>query len=474
MIGRLPKSIALRMAAWYALSTVVLIVVATGFLYWVLVTSLAREDSRTLADNLDSLRLLLRSSPNGALSLRPDQAHGWGTSPRQPQSYFRILDDGGRILLETPGLSAELPPPTPSELTTIGAAEATSHEAVSPSGKLFQILSARVLDTSTGNATRIAQVAMDLANDDDLLARYRQRLVLVLTLSVGICSMVGYVIAKAGMRPIKRIGQTAERIRSATLFERIDTLRLPVELSGLAETFNRMLDRLQESFASISQFADDVAHELRSPINNLLGEIEVALRRARSNAEYRETLDSCLEECARLSRVIQRLLFLARTENAPEPLEREMIDVRKELAAVQEFYEAAAAEVGVGLRLSVADDLMAPLDRTLFQQAVGNLVSNALAHTPKKGTVRIAASADAAWLKVSVTDTGCGIAAEHLPHVLDRFYRVARARAESRHPVGLGLAIVKSIVERHAGTIEIDSQMGQGTAVTLRFRRLSE
>ena len=273
------------------------------------------------------------------------------------------------------------------------------------------------------------------------------------------------------MRPIESIGRTAERIRSTTLHERIGMVGLPAELSGLARTFNTMLDRLQDSFARISQFSDDVAHELRTPINNLRGEIEVALTKARSSEDYRELLGSCLEECARISRVIQSLLFLARAENTPEPLQRENIDVGKELAAVQEFYEAAAAEAGVDLRAPVTDDLWAPLDRTLFQQAVGNLVSNAITHTPKDGTVQITACGDQSWLKVSVMDTGCGIAPEHLPHVLDRFYRVDRARSGSRHNVGLGLAVVKSIVERHSGTIEIDSELERGTQATLLFPR---
>src|SRR5579864_3386036 len=114
------------------------------------------------------------------------------------------------------------------------------------------------------------------------------------------CSIAGYVIAKVGMRPIESVGRTAERIRSTTLHERIGMTGLPGELSGLAETFNAMLDRLQDSFARVSQFSDDVAHELRTPINNLRGEIEVALAKARSSEDYREVLGSCLEECARI------------------------------------------------------------------------------------------------------------------------------------------------------------------------------
>ena len=171
--------------------------------------------------------------------------------------------------------------------------------------------------------------------------------------------------------------------------------------------------------------------------------------------------------------MIQSLLFLARTEQASEPPQRETIEVGRELAAVQEFYDAAAAERGVSLRVAATYGLSAPLNRTLFQQAVGNLVSNAIGHTPANGVVQIAAHTETSWLMVSVTDTGCGIAPEHLPHVFDRFYRVDRARATSEHNVGLGLAMVKSIVERHGGRIEIDSDVGRGTRVTLIFPRLT-
>ena len=271
------------------------------------------------------------------------------------------------------------------------------------------------------------------------------------------------------MRPIESISHTAERIRSTTLHERIDTSGLPAELLGLAKTFNTMLDRLQESFARISQFSDDVAHELRTPIHNLQSEIEVALRKARSSEDYRDVLGSCLEEGRRISRVIQSLLFLARADNTPELLQRENVDISKELATVQEFYEAAASEAGVNLRIAAPSGLSASLERTLFQQAIGNLVSNAIAHTPRGGSVRVTACEDGQWLKVSVTDTGCGIAPEHLPYVLDRFYRVDRARSGSRQNVGLGLAVVKSIVERHGGSMGIESKPGEGTCVSLQF-----
>lgn len=269
------------------------------------------------------------------------------------------------------------------------------------------------------------------------------------------------------MRPIERIAQTAERIHSSTLHERIDPAGLPAELSGLADTFNSMLNRLEDSFRRISQFSDDVAHELPTPVNNLRGEIEVALNKARTGEDYRENLGSCLEECERISRLIQSLLFLARTESAPEPPTGDSLDVGRELVTVQEFYGVAAAEAGVALRISASDGLSLEVDRALFQQVIGNLVSNAIAHTKSGGYVEIVARADGNQLVITVIDSGCGIAAEHLPRVFDRFYRVDPARANSGQNVGLGLAVVKGIVEHYGGHVEINSKPGQGTQVRL-------
>lgn len=289
----------------------------------------------------------------------------------------------------------------------------------------------------------------------------------MLGLSLALCSLGGYLIARGGMRPIENISRTAAHIRATTLHERIETEGLPAELSGLADTFNEMLDRLEQSFRHVSQFSDDVAHELRTPISNLRGEIEVTLGRSRSGEEYRDVLESCLEECARIARVIRTLLYLARSNTAAETLQREKVEISQELRKVRNYCEAAAAEAGVELSVLPGDAIHAELDRTLFQQAVCNRISSALAHTPSGGAVRLAARAEQRSVTVSVDDTGCGIPADHLPHIFERFYRVDKVRKSSAQNAGLGLAVVKSIATRHGGRVEIDSKVGHGTEVRL-------
>ncbi len=464
--SRRPPSIALRMTVWYVLSAFALILVATGLLYWVLIKGMYREDLQDLTDNLHNANLLLHMSPASELAGSTAPLAG-RISRRRPELYVRLLGSDGRTLIETLGMSDQVPSPTAAALANIRSRRGESGQILSRGGEPFLTLIAPIGGPRTGASRQYIEVAMDRAHDEFLLARYRERLWLILGVSLVLCSIVGYLIARVGMRPIEGISQTAERIHATTLHERISTEGLPEELRGLAETFNSMLDRLEQSFQHISQFSDDAAHELRTPINNLRGEIEVALAKARSADEYREVLGSCFEECTRISRLIRTLLFLARADTAADALQREPIGLDEELAKVGTFYEAVAGEGGVQLRIAGASGLHADLDRTLLQQAIGNLISNSVAHTPAGGSVELAASETGQDVVITVTDTGCGIAPEHLPHVFERFYRVEQCRTGSQQNAGLGLAVVKSIVSRHGGRVEIESKVGEGTRVRL-------
>jgi len=231
-----------------------------------------------------------------------------------------------------------------------------------------------------------------------------------------------------------------------------------------------MLDRLEESFERISRFSADIAHDLRTPVNNIRGEAEVALARARTVDEYREVLESSLEEAVRLSDLIGDLLFLARAESPLKHVQRVRVDVGELLGTVREYYDATASDAGITLTASSgAEPITAELDRSLMLRAVSNLVSNAIAHTPPGGSVTLAAAPDGEQIRIDVSDTGTGIPAEALSRVFDRFFRVDPSRSKSSGGTGLGLAIVQSIVSLHGGTAEIISELDRGTIVTLRI-----
>jgi two-component system heavy metal sensor histidine kinase CusS len=463
-----PWSLAARLTAWYAGSALVLLLAATGFLYWVLVANLDREDDQFLAHKIQIVRTVLKERADDLAALK-QEAEWEGAGTQHGRVYVRILDEDGRTIIESPGMKDELGPDIFPKAIAVDAEPGGSREVHGRNGKSFQVLAAEAVSGNDGKLLRLIQVALDRTYEEDLLAGYRRSLWLILAIAVVVTSFAGYRIARHGLRPVVEIAETASRIRSTTLHERIDGWRLPAELSDLAATFNDMLDRLQDSFNRLSRFSADIAHELRTPVNNLRGEAEVALGKPRSADEYREVLGSCLEECARLTRMIDSLLFLARAESPRAELVTERVQVGQELAAVRDFYEAAAADAGITLTTKVEDGIEADVDRTLFQRALGNLVANSLAHTPPGGQIQLTACRVDGSIRVTVRDTGAGIPREHLPHVFDRFYRADDARSSRSGRVGLGLAIVKSIAALHRGSLEISSEVGRGTSVALLF-----
>ena len=463
-------SIASRLTLWYATSAFLLVAIATGILYWVLVTNVDREDDQFLVDTVQILRGLMRERPEDVAALR--QEVEWeGATRRYARLFVRIVDAEGRTVVETPGTDAIFKGHAPPAPAPVDADPESATDIHSAEGRPFRVLAAEARLGADGGARRLIEVALDRTSEQNVLRDYRARLWAVLALAFLAAGAVGYAIARRGMRPIRAITDKADGIRSSTLDARIPIAGLPAELSRLAMTFNQMLNRLEEAFARLSSFSADLAHELRTPVNNLRGEVEVALGRPRDAAEYRRVLESALEECMRVCDMVDGLLLVARADSPAAQIARAPIDVHHELGAVCELYEPAAADAGVRLEiLSAAATLTASLDRTLFQRAVTNLIANALAHTPAGGRVALSASSAAdRSLDVEVTDTGCGISPENLSRVSDRFYRVDRSRSAQSGGLGLGLAIVKSIARVHGGSVDFSSVIGRGTTVTLHF-----
>jgi len=241
----------------------------------------------------------------------------------------------------------------------------------------------------------------------------------------------------------------------------------PKELAGLVAVFNAMLDRLEEAFGRLSRFSADLAHELRTPLGNLIGEIEVSLRRPRTAEEYRAAMESNLEECRRLSALIEDLLFLARAEHAEVTLHREHVNARD--ICKRAISRSTAAASARGVRVSIEGDAGIKADPILLSQAITNLLDNAVRHSPDGAEVRIRLRQDDdSAATIAVHNGGPPIAAEHLSRLFDRFYRIDPARSHGAgQGTGLGLSIVQSIMALHGGTVTIQSAEGSGTTATL-------
>ena len=274
------------------------------------------------------------------------------------------------------------------------------------------------------------------------------------------------------LAPVRDMANVAKGISASRLNQRIATEAVPSELIHLAESFNGMLDRLEDSFRRLVDFSADIAHELRTPVSNLMTQAQVALSKSRSSEDYREVLYSGLEEYDRLARMINDMLFLAKADNKQLVPRYEVVELAAEVDALLEFYEPLAEDKN--LRLMRDGDARIDGDPLMLRRAIANLLSNAVRHSTVGSTVSLEIRAHARdAVQVSVANAGEPIPDEMRSRIFDRFYRADPSRHREGEGAGLGLAIVRSIAEAHGGQVEALSQSdGARFVITLPTRRV--
>ena len=297
------------------------------------------------------------------------------------------------------------------------------------------------------------------------LRNFLSALTLLALGAVALVVLLGYWIARVGLKPLERLSKDAQALRPKTRSQRLQATALPDELSDLAAAFNGALGRLEDAYAQLEAFNADVAHELRTPLANLIGGTQVALSRPRDAAEFEEVLQSNLEELERLRSIVNDMLFLARADRGEAATSLVRALVAEEVKKTIDFFEFVLDESHMAV--DIAGDLAAEasLETALFRRAMSNLLQNAIEHSASGArlVVRIAAQADA--IRVSVSNPGSAIEAPHLQRLFDRFYRVDAARRDrgEHHGHGLGLAIVKAVARMHGGQVMAESRGGVNT-----------
>ena len=329
----------------------------------------------------------------------------------------------------------------------------------------YRLAAARIHTGAPGLQDSTILLALDVSQEMRVLRTFRNTLFGVMPLASLIAAAMGFLIASRGLRPIVRIAQSARRITASQLQERLDTRGIPEELAALVESFNVMLARLEDSFRRLSDFSADLAHELRTPLTNLLGRTQVTLAQKRSADEYREVLESNIEEVEQLARLVSDMLFIAQVDRAEAALDREDVQLRPELERVAEFFSVSCEERGI--TIAVSGEATVRADRTMLRRAAGNLISNAIRHSPDRERIDVVVGHDETKVTVSVIDRGAGVTPEHRSRIFDRFYRSDPSRTRNSGGSGLGLAIVRSIAKLHGGDVSIESEPGKPTVFTI-------
>lgn len=318
-----------------------------------------------------------------------------------------------------------------------------------------------IADTGmAGQPPATVALATNIEHHRAFMKSFRINLWLAIAAGIVLTVVLGWIAARRGLAPVREMAEVAKGISVNHLSDRLPAETVPTELVDLAIAFNEMLARLEDSFRRLSDFSSDLAHELRTPISNLMTQSQVAVSKTRSADEYREVLYSNLEEYERLARMIADMLFLAKADNGLIIPNSEMVDLPTEVRELFGFYEAFAEEQGVSLVLAGEGTVQG--DRLMLRRALSNLLSNAIRHTPRHSTIKVTIKpeTESGKIQLAFENPGESILPEHLPRLFDRFYRADSSRQKASDGAGLGLAITKSIIETHQGNIQVFSANG--------------
>lgn len=439
------NSMRLRLALLFSAIIVCLLCVVFAFLYYFLHKTFNDEAVTVVDERILLITDILNDNPNGLKILKNRIEKEW-ISAREPLSIQMQLP-GGFLFAESP------------------------HFAQQGGGDFFQAERVIKLNPQQFSIPYLKiSLKFDRAKERELLISYGEKMILLFVLAILLSIYVTFKVISREIFPLLKMSRKMKNISLTSLHRRINYQKFPIELVPVAQSFNAMLNELENSFEQISRFSADIAHELRTPLNALMIKIEVMMEKPRTTLEYQELLESLNKDTRGLSRLIDTLLFLSRAENPNFVPPFENLNLNDEIKSLVDFYEALASEKNIRLEFQAHSSVSINVEKSLFDRALGNLLQNAIQYCPVGSLVivRLVGSLEEGVL-VSVSDNGPGIDSAHLPHIFDRLYRIDSSRNSHSGGLGLGLSIVASIMKLHGGSVSVQSEIGEGTTFQLIF-----
>ncbi len=446
-----------------------LILATSIFFYASLAFSIKKAHEKFLTHKISVIREILNTDQQLNMRSELNEELNWELGVQQDYYFVRVTDLQNKQTIETKNIfhHKKFAHFTDDIFPKANAATLTPSPLIrySHHGRHYLLISQVIL---ASDRKYLVQVAINASYENRLLFNFRIYLIAVVIVGFFLSLLIGKLVAKRGMKPLFDVTQSIQNINFSRLHDRLQLQNAPKELIGLITAFNAMLQRIEEGVKRLSQFSADLAHELRTPVNNLTVAAEIQLSRARSIAEYQTVLQSSLEEYEKLTKIIDNMLFLARTEHVDGAIEKQKLDVKIIFNEMKDFFEAQAEEKNIEIQIDCADDLFVFADPMLLQRVLINLISNALRYAKTKVQLK-ANNPNQNKIILQVIDDGEGISKKHLDQIFQRFYRIDYARSREMGGTGLGLAIVKSIMELHNGSIKVESEIGKGTCFNLEF-----
>lgn len=450
------RSLTVRLTALFALASTAVLVGLGLLIMSTVAKHFTDQDEQLLEKELELIRMVVNERGAGAITSTFGEA-----LHNHPGFFVHISSIDGRPMYST---LADATQPILAAAKRV----ASGHSFAVNAGQHqeFQAIKAYLKDDKSSEQLQVI-VAVDTEIHDHFMRNFQTTLILYVAGSAVIVVLLSWWAARRGLAPLRAMSDKVQAVSSHNFGERMPIETLPVEIADLAAKLNAMLERLQQDFHRITNFSTDIAHELRTPITNLLTQTDVVLTQQRTNEAYRDTLSSNAEELQRLARTISDMLFLAQTENGISLPSYEPLKLQEEIAELFDFYDALAEEKGV--RLQLTGDATIRGDRLMVRRALSNLISNAMRYTPASGSIAVSIARSEDGILIAVENDGPEIPPEHLPHLFDRFYRADKSRTKlDTDSAGLGLSITQAIMRAHQGNVSVRSTLGK-TRFTLNF-----
>ena len=458
-LKRLP--IHVRLTAWYLLSLTFIIVLFAIGSWYAMKGSMYHSIDRDLGYRMRAVVPFIEShSLNTSQSFNKTFANSSDSSI--VGVFVQITDDASNVLYESDVLSSNRVPVLPRG----EAGGSISRTTANQNGWAVRVASKRITVNGIQLTVHVVEPLRDLLSSLDELAFY---FALLVPFALLLTATTGYWISRRALAPVERIRREADAIDPGDLTARLHVPRIDDELGRLARTLNSMLSRIEAGFRSIEQFTADASHELRAPLAFIITAGNVSLRRPRSREDLEETLGKIIAEARRMSKLVEDMLVLARGDAQHRAITREQVDFSSILREVADQLAPAAAAKNLQLNTAFPDagvELagIASELRRLFLI----LLDNAIKYTDV-GTVEMRLTTEAMFAIVTVSDIGIGIEPSALPHVFDRFWRADKVRSRADGGVGLGLSLAAQIVQRHQGTIAVESVLGKGSSFIVKL-----
>jgi two-component system OmpR family sensor kinase len=460
-------SIRSKLTAWYVLLLGIILVLFSILLFFFL--------SKRLNESVDSsltlsARIVARSTqisnsrtPFPGLDLFFDQFMGFG----RDKSY-KIYDGSGNIGSLSKNFDGSQFPL--SEIAYSAALKGgTSYETfiISDNHPIRVITMPVIRNGKLANLVQVGtskKVVVDTLKNLAIILWTAVPSVLLLT------ALIGRFIARRALKPVAKITQTAKDIGSgANLSQRIPVPEVKDEIGELALTFNSMMDRLESSFSQMRQFSSDASHELRTPLTVLKGQSELTLGKERKPKEYQEVISSNLEEIQYMSKVLEDLFMLSKSDENQIALDYESVDLKLLIEEICRHAQIIASEKNIKIITAYIEKIQVYGDPVRLRQMIWNVIVNGIKYTQPDGEVTISLQEKKDIALITIQDNGIGISNSDLPLIFNRFYRVDKARSREEGGTGLGLSICKFIVDAHKGSIDIESTLGEGTKFKIKL-----